>query len=320
MIRFVICQAVFLEAKFRTFPPLPHMPFDCIFADMTSNRTVPLLLQPGDQIQLVAPARFTTPESVENTAEVVREAGFEPVVSQGLLARDGQFGGSDSHRAAELNAAFRDPSIRAVWAMRGGYGCARLLPLLDAPAFAADPTWIIGFSDITALHAWADRQGAAALHAAVATTYARTENKEAMWSKLMAPAPASGQPAVVGGNLSVLYSLLGTPFFPEVTGRWLLLEDLDEYLYHVDRMLCALRLAGVFERAHGLLMGTFSDLHDNTIASGQTQDNPFSRSVPEMVAEHVPAGLPVVWDVPVGHGDRNEAVVLGVGGIWSATS
>lgn len=284
------------------------------------QRLQPKPLQPGNKIQLVAPARYAASAAIDDAAQALSAAGFTPVVTEGLAARDGQFGGSDAHRAAELNAAFRDPSIRAVWAMRGGYGCARLLPLLDASAFAADPTWIIGFSDITALHAWADRQGAAALHAAVAGTYARTENKEAMWSKLMAPAPACDQPAVVGGNLSVLYSLLGTPFFPEVTGRWLLLEDLDEYLYHVDRMLCALRLAGVFERAHGLLMGTFSDLHDNTIASGQTQDNPFSRSVPEMVAEHVPAGLPVVWDVPVGHGDRNEAVVLGVGGIWSATS
>jgi muramoyltetrapeptide carboxypeptidase len=289
-------------------------------ADLIPHRLQPKPLQPGDKIQLVAPARFATSTAIEEAAQDVTAAGFTPVLTEGLPARDGQFGGSDAHRAAELNAAFRDPSIRAVWAMRGGYGCARLLPLLDAEAFRADPTWIIGFSDITALHGWADRQGVAALHAPVATTYARTENKEAMWAKLMAPAAATDQPAVVGGNLSVLYSLLGTPYFPEVTGRWLLLEDLDEYLYHIDRMLCALRLAGVFERAHGLLMGSFSDLHDNTIASGQTADNPFSRSVPEMVAEHVPAGLPVVWDVPVGHGDRNDAVVLGVGGIWSATS
>ena len=279
----------------------------------------PRPLSSGDRIALVAPARFTTSEAAAEAAEAIAAAGFEPVVPPGLFARDGQFGGPDAHRAEELNAAFRDPSIRAVWAMRGGYGCARLLPLLDGAALRADPTWIVGFSDVTALHAWAGHQGVASLHAAVAGTQARTADAELLWSALRNPAPFTagrclGLPderSVVGGNLSVLFSLLGTPWFPEVDGAWLLVEDLDEYLYHLDRMWNSFKLAGVLDRMHGLVVGAFSDLRDNTRAFGQTTENPFSRDLEDMLSEHVPGSKPIVRNVPVGHGRENRPVVLG---------
>ena len=122
----------------------------------------------------------------------------------------------------------------------------------------------------------------------------------------------AGETAVVGGNLSVLYSLLGTPYFPPIEGAWLLLEDLDEYLYHVDRMLLAFRLAGVFDRVRGVLVGSFTELHDNTIADGQAVDNPFGQDVRQMLAEHVPAATPVVHGISVGHLAENESVILGV--------
>lgn len=280
---------------------------------------LPRSLQPGDTIALVTPARFTDSIAVEHASSAIRAAGFEPWLAPDLLARDGQFGGSDAQRAEQLNRAFRSSEVRAVWAMRGGYGCARILPLLDSAAFRKDPTWICGFSDVTALHAWSNQQGVAALHAPVAGTFASTHQAEQLWTALAHPSvhqhgrnlQLPEERPVLGGNLSVLYSLLGTPYFPDVTGAWLLLEDLDEYLYHLDRMLNSFRLAGVFDRMHGLVMGTFTDLHDNTIASGQTTDNPFGRTLRDMVGDHVPAGKPVVWEVPVGHGDENVPVVLG---------
>ena len=137
-----------------------------------------------------------------------------------------------------------------------------------------------------------------------------------MWSKLTeSRVHVDGRP-VLGGNLSVLYSLLGTSCLPDFRGAWLLLEDLDEYLYHIDRMFCALRLAGILNAVHGLMLGSFSDLHDNTIASGQTHDNPFGRDLHTIVMDHLPGGKPVIWDVPVGHGARNKAVVLGGGDEW----
>jgi muramoyltetrapeptide carboxypeptidase len=109
-----------------------------------------------------------------------------------------------------------------------------------------------------------------------------------------------------------LYSLLGTPYFPPIEGAWLLLEDLDEYLYHVDRMLLAFRLAGVFDRVRGVVVGGFTELHDNTIADGQAVDNPFGQDVRQMLAEHVPADTPFVHGAPVGHLAENESVILGV--------
>ncbi|MGB1123079.1 MAG: S66 peptidase family protein [Flavobacteriales bacterium] len=277
---------------------------------------LPKALQPGDGVLLAAPARFVTAEQVAAAEAHVRAAGYTPMVYDGLLERAGQFGGSDAHRSSYLNAGFADEQVRAIWAMRGGYGCGRLLPLLDANAFAADPTWLVGFSDITALHGWAQVHGIASLHAPVASTYvlASESIRQGMWQALEQKEDRRepDDPAVVGGNLSVLYSLLGTPYFPPNEGAWLLLEDLDEYLYHVDRMLLAFRLAGVFDRIRGVLVGGFTDLHDNTIADGQAVDNPFGQDVRQMLAEHVPAATPVVYGISVGHLAENESVILGV--------
>lgn len=277
---------------------------------------IPKALQPGDGVLLAAPARFVTADQVAAAEAHVRAAGYRPIVYDGLLERDGQFGGSDAHRSNYLNAGFADELVRAIWAMRGGYGCGRLLPLLDANAFAADPTWLVGFSDITALHGWAQVHGIASLHAPVASTYVQASEltRQDMWQALEKKEDRreADAPAVVGGNLSVLYSLLGTPYFPPVEDAWLLLEDLDEYLYHVDRMLLTLRLAGVFDRVRGVLVGGFTDLHDNTIADGQAVDNPFGQDVRQMLAEHVPAATPVVYGISVGHLAENESVILGV--------
>lgn len=277
---------------------------------------IPKALQPGDSVLLAAPARFVTAEQVASAEAHVRAAGYTPVVYDGLLERAGQFGGSDAHRSNYLNAGFADEQVRAIWAMRGGYGCGRLLSLLDANAFAADPTWLVGFSDMTALHGWAQVQGIASLHAPVASTYGQgsESTRQGMWQALeqQEDRREANAPAVVGGNLSVLYSLLGTPYFPPVEDAWLLLEDLDEYLYHVDRMLLAFRLAGVFDRVRGVLVGAFTDLHDNTIADGQAVDNPFGQDVRQMLAEHVPVATPVVCGIPVGHLAENESVILGV--------
>ena len=283
------------------------MPFPC---------RIPKTLQPGDGVLLVAPARFVTEDQFIAAEQHIRLAGYTPISYDGLLERDGQFAGSAADRSDYLNTGFLDDRVRAMWAMRGGYGCASLLPLLDAKAFLTDPKWLVGFSDVTALHCWAQINGIASLHAPVGSTYGQASAKvqSDMWQSMVQMEDESSElnSAVVGGNLSVLYSLLGTPFFPPVDGAWLLLEDLDEYLYHVDRMLLALRLAGVFERVRGILVGAFTELRDNTIAHGQSFDNPFGRDVRQMLENHVPEMTPIVYDISVGHLAENESVILGV--------
>lgn len=280
----------------------------------------PTYLNPGDKIMLVAPSWFASPTVIQDATSAVITAGFTPVTPPGLDERDHQFGGSseypggsDSQRAELLNSAFRDPSIRAVFALRGGYGSGRLLPLLDSTAYISDPKWIIGFSDITTLHAWSTNLGIASLHAPVANFLNSTlsSDVDALWSSLRGDFSITPDVKITGGNLSVLYSLLGTPYFPDVSGSHLFLEDLDEYLYHIDRMFLAFKLAGIFEKADGLIIGTFKDLKDNTIADGQSIDNPFGLTIEEIISSHLPTGYPVKYDNPMGHGERNYPIVLG---------
>ena len=280
------------------------------------NLHLPPPLEPGARVALVAPARFAGPDLIGSTTELLASWGYEAVVSEETRGRDRQFGGTDAQRAAALNAAFRDPSIGAVWALRGGYGCTRILPLLDGETLQAHPTWITGFSDVTALHVWASGLGVASLHAPVASTVLTTEADDVaalreVWSNGR-PSSVQGARRVVGGNLSVLHALLGTPYMPPLEGRWLLLEDLDEYLYHLDRMFVALAQGGVFDAVEGVMVGSFTDLKDNTKAFGQSVDNPFGRTVREMIEEHVVSrGCLVEWDVPSGHGPRNTPLVFG---------
>ena len=277
---------------------------------------MPPALSQGSRVALVAPARWANAASIDRASQQLTDWGFEAVVPDPTRLRDHQFGGDDASRAAALNASFRDPDIHAVWALRGGYGCTRLLPLLDTAAMSDNPTWIAGFSDITALHAWANGLGVASLHAPVASTVSMTHGEDVagmsqVWQTGAVP-DAQGPRRVVGGNLSVLYAMLGTPYMPPLEGRWLLLEDVDEYLYHIDRMLVAFAQAGVFDAVEGVMVGSFTELKDNTRAHGQAVDNPFGRTLQDMIEEHVVSrGCAVEWDVPVGHGARNAPVVLG---------
>lgn len=281
---------------------------------MQLDRKLPPYLSSGDRIALVAPARFASAELIQEAAESISEAGFKPLIYKGLESRENQFGGTDEHRAELLNKAFRDSSVRAVFALRGGYGTGRVLPLLDQEAFTSDPKWIIGFSDITALHAWANNLGVASIHAPLASTLSTTEASDvaSLWSTLKGEKvkPLVSE-TIVGGNLSVLYSLMGTPFFPNLDECTLLLEDLDEFLYHIDRMMLALRLSGAFNRVSGLILGGFSDLKDNTKKHGQNVDNPFGRSIDQILTDHLPKDLSVIKNAPSGHGVRNFPVVLG---------
>ena len=277
---------------------------------------LPPPLTPGSRVALVAPARFASPELLESAATIISDWGYEPVIADETRARHGQFGGTDAQRASALNVSFRDPSIGAVWALRGGYGCTRLLPLLDGQALQAHPTWITGFSDITALHGWASGLGVASLHAPVASTLASTEDEDV---SALAEVLKTGDPtldqldrAVVGGNLSVLFAMLGTPHMPPLEGKWLLLEDVDEYLYHLDRMLVAFTQAGVWDQVAGVMVGSFTDMRDNTLAHGQSVDNPFGMTAEDILASHLgPANCPVEWDVAAGHGARNAPFILG---------
>lgn len=294
-------------------------------ADLQGMAQLPASLTAGDRIALVAPARFCTPDQADAVASWISHNGFTPHIPEGLFARDGQLAGDDTLRAKLLNGVLNDSTIKAVICMRGGYGSARLLPKLELPTPDRAP-WLCGFSDITALHAAMNAHGVASLHSPVGTTFtaAPATVHDAFFNLLTGRTAFSLDQEVtvlrggnvrgriIGGNLSVLYSLLGTPWFPNVDGAILILEDLDEMLYHLDRMLNSFKLAGIFDRVAALVVGGMTEMRDNTRAYGFSSDNPYGYSTEEILAHYLgQLEIPVCTGASFGHIDANFPVLLG---------
>ncbi|MCB9194527.1 MAG: LD-carboxypeptidase [Flavobacteriales bacterium] len=230
--------------------------------------------------------------------------------------------GTVDERLADLQAAMDDPEIGAIWCARGGYGTVHLLERLDLRGFRMHPKWVVGFSDVTALHELLQSESIASLHAqmpfAIAnkTKACKGSLRDALFGSPQAITwgrPASGpwcagfaESTVVGGNLSVLHSLRGTPYDLDITGKILFLEDLDELRYHVDRMVQNIRLGGWFRQAAGLLIGGMTDMRDKDPA------DPFGRDALAIIADALDGpAIPVACGMPVGHIADNRALVLG---------
>ncbi len=281
----------------------------------------PPRLVPGDRVAVVAPAGPTDRESLEAGLRILGSR-YALEWDPGLLSRARYLAGDDARRAAELGRALGDPGIAAVVAARGGYGCLRLLPALwpvdgaGRPAPPAPPKLLVGFSDLTALHAAQQATGVVSVHGPVVTQLGTQPRPvvERLFALLedaaVPPAPLLGTPVVggigegplLGGNLSVLTRLLGTPWLPDLTGAILLVEDVGERPYRVDRMWTHLRLAGVFARIAGLALGEFTDCEE------RDGDYVLQDLLRELAAA---TGLPCVAGLPVGHGAVNVPLPLG---------
>ena len=251
-----------------------------------------------------------------------------------LFEVEHQFAGSDQHRAEDLVWAITHPTAKAIFTARGGYGCVRTVSkaeeLCDAMVGISSliellkqspAKWLVGFSDITWLHLLFAKANFQSIHGPVATQWNLThghidQNISHLAKTLMGDIvsldlsnsdvvrskPFAGE--LVGGNLSLLYASLGTSVQPNTAGKVLFIEDLDEYYYHIDRMLFSLKLAGLFDGIQGLLVGSMIDMNDNTV--------PFGRSVKTMITELLAdCDFPIVFDVPVGHDEENISIKLG---------
>ncbi|MGH7319504.1 MAG: S66 peptidase family protein [Candidatus Rokuibacteriota bacterium] len=285
--------------------------------DRAVNRTGcfvrPRGLQPLDRVAVVAPAGPFDRESFDAGLRVIAER-YRPVFAESLFARTRYLAGDDARRLDELNAALADDSIKAVFAARGGYGSMRLLPKLRVAGLTPKP--VIGFSDITALHLALQSAGWISVYGPV-TTQLGTQPREVverlfhLLESTVSPTPAlAGTPLVggladgplVGGNLSVLTRLLGTPYLPTLEGAVLLLEDVGERPYRLDRMWTHLALAGVWEQVRGIVLGEFIDCEE-------PDENDGSATV--LAALAAETGLPCVSGLPIGHGVVNAPVPLG---------
>lgn len=280
-------------------------------------------LKAGDRVALAAPARAVSPEEMAPAIATLEEWGLKVVVPDGLYERDGQLAGCDGHRAALMQRLLDDPSIAAIVCARGGYGTVRIVDRLDLTRFAEHPKWIVGYSDVTVLHSHLQATlGLPTLHATMPVNFPTdgspcpaTESlrhalfgtpQDIAWGAHPLDRKGTVQGVAVGGNLSILYSLLGSRSQVDTRGKILLIEDLDEYLYHIDRMMQALKRAGMLDGLAGLVVGALSDMHDNTIAWGHTAEE----IVAEAVADH---NYPVAFNAPIGHiGTANQAITLGI--------
>ena len=271
----------------------------------------PAFLKKGSKIALVAPARKISREEIASAVKWIEEKNFVPVYDERLFAEYHQFAGDDDFRASVLQDYLDRDDIDAIFCARGGYGTIRIIDKLDFSKFEKHPKWIVGYSDVTVLHAKIQQLGYQSIHATMPINFPNNTNEtlESLYEALTGVEThgrASLRPStpIVGGNLSVLYSMLGSDLFPETDGKVLFIEDLDEYLYHIDRMMMALKRAGKLTHLKGLIVGAFSDMHDNTI--------PFGMTAKEIIFEKVKEyGYPVVWDYPAGHIDDNRTIIFG---------
>jgi muramoyltetrapeptide carboxypeptidase len=280
----------------------------------------PPRLAPGDTIRLVAPSGPVPTEELEAGARLLAaryRVSYDPAA---LFRKEGFLAGPDEHRLAELRAAITDPTAKAVMMARGGHGLLRLLPFLEPDLLRANPKPIIGFSDGTALLAYAARVGVAALHGPVVTQLARLpeEDRQALFGALERPGrgvllenlasviPGRVAGPLLGGNLEVFSRLLGTPFFPDPTGAIILLEDIGERPYRVDRLLTHLDLAGVFSVAAGVVVGEFKDCVERP--DSKLPSPPVEEVLEERLGR---LPIPVLFGAAVGHGARNVSLPYG---------
>lgn len=279
----------------------------------------PESLRAGDEVRIVSTARKISREELQPAIDQLNEWGYEATTGKNLFSEHHQFSGTDHQRAADLQDALDDSSVRAIICARGGYGTVRLLDQLDFSSFAKHPKWIAGYSDVTALHNHIHRHfGICTLHSTMPinfsknTALALNSLQDALTGKKLnytVPTHAhnrngEAQGIITGGNLSMLYSLMGSPSQVNTDGKILFIEDLDEYLYHVDRMMVNLKRSGLLSNLKGLILGGLTDMNDNTV--------PFGKTAIEIVSEHVAEfDYPVCFGFPAGHLDDNRTLIFG---------
>jgi muramoyltetrapeptide carboxypeptidase len=271
---------------------------------------------------LVSPSGPTRPERVARGVELLTGWGLRPVLAPNAYARQGYLAGADELRAADLNAAFADPEVRGVICTRGGYGAQRIVDAIDMAAVRRDPKVVAGFSDITALQfalwrgarlagvhgpgaAWLDERtplrSAESLHAALTTTEPVTVTAVAEEETFPVRVPGRATGPLLGGNLCLVVASLGTPDMPDLTGAVLLVEDVQEPPYKVDRMLTQLRRAGALDGLAGVAVGQFTGCADG-----------WSVGVADVLSERLgDLGVPVLGGLPIGHGVGQLTVPVG---------
>lgn len=278
--------------------------------------TTPPYLKPEDKVGVVSTAKRTEPHEIEQGLAVLKSWGLEPVIGRNAFNEYGFLAGTDEERLTDLQQMLDDDSIKAVFFTKGGYGTLRIVDGIDWTNFRQNPKWLVGYSDITLLHCHVHNFGIESLHAVMLQGYAKSTI--ASYDTIMAAlfgerlnyeipsAPdttlnGNVEGILVGGNLSMLFAIVGSPSDINMDSKILFIEDIDEYLYHYDRMLVSLKRAGKLKGLKAVIVGQMVDIKESTL--------PWGRNDREITLEHFEC--PVIFDFPAGHVTDNRALLLG---------
>lgn len=286
--------------------------------DAQTPMKIPPSLQKGDTIAILATARKNIDDNLKPAIDLLHSWGLEVVIGKTIGLDDNQLAGTDIQRAEDFQHQLDNPNIKAIWCVRGGYGTVRMIDLIDFTKFKKHPKWIFGFSDATVIHSYLNKINIASIHGAMPVTVERAtpEAIESLRKALFGESldynlpfdeknklgTAKGQ--IVGGNLSILYSLMGSNAQIDCKGKILFIEDIDEYLYHIDRMMISLKRCGCFDNLEGLIIGGMTKMRDNDI--------PWGKNANEII-EDVTKGysFPILYNFPAGHIRDNRTLILG---------
>lgn len=287
---------------------------------------LPPPLQPGDTIVILAPAKAIEEHHVKFAQDFLEKNGFSVRISEHCLGRLNYFSGTLEERKIDFQKALDDSEVKAILCARGGYGCVQYSDDLDWSAFEKSPKWIVGFSDVTVFHQKLQKMGFASIHGSMPLNF--EENSEEALSTLVSalsgtlqsmqvPSDSHNQLGkakshILGGNLSILNSLIGTNDEPDFTNAILFVEEIDEPLYAIDRMFFSLKKAGILEKLGGLIVGGMTSIKDSAV--------PYGSNFKEIILSHVSElNIPVCFDFPAGHINDNRAIIFGASCTYSVT-
>ena len=283
----------------------------------------PEYLKKGDTVAIVAPSGVLKNYNgyMLKAKELLKSWELEVIIGENVFNDNGHFAGTDNQRSSDFQLALDDKAIKAIWCARGGYGAMRVIDNLNFEKYKENPKWIIGYSDITAIHNDLHNNKSESIHGIMCKSLEKidVDNNESIsllkktlfgeklsytieGNNYNIEGNSNGQ--LIGGNLTLLHCLLGSESSIDTDGKILFIEDLGEYLYHIDRMLISLKRAGYFDNCKGLIVGDFTDMRKNT--------TPFGRNLKELILDIVKEyDFPVSFGFPAGHGEKNYPMILG---------
>jgi len=292
------------------------------------KKIYPKSLKKGDKIAIISPAGAVEPTQLEKGLQMIKNKGFEPVLGENLYTKFSNgynYAGTEKQRLQDINWALNDPEISAIWASRGGYGCQHLVENLKLKEFTKNPKWYIGYSDNTVIQSYLLKKGFASIHAQTIKTssFGVTDESYDLTFNILKGKPlkytlksnhfnkeGNVEGELVGGNLALVYALLGTKYSFDFKDKILFIEDIGENFYALDRMLMSLHLAGVFTKIKGLIIGGMTNMGEEK--ENKQYDESFDEFAYQLISERISKyKFPAVFGFPNGHIHNNIPLILG---------